>query len=662
MKVTAKTPSRPPSTSTAATRSTPTATTPTQTTQTATAKQIDTTGHAAAPFAPRHPGRDASALRLDDIIDRLASPGGKPLVDGMKLDLQKAGVRFDKVIGPGSVPAVADTFDGLVSRALEGSFLLPTDTVAALPAAIAFAFAHAADDNGMVDQQRVDSILGPKATALFEHLNLDLERGVRQVPTSRPLTKYRWLPNEVIGLVAKSAAPGALRPRMPVLDEVSKHLGGKDKLKGLQFIAVQHLFPTTGELLNALKDNGLEPDKATVSGKNYSTNHDVMYRLRADGWNVPTLSGTKLLLSNDDGTTTEASPLGGYLAQMFAEVIALKKADPAAFAALKGPKFLVLDEGGKLLKLIHEHVPELAHLCVAVEQTDRGVQVIEEMKAAGIELRCPVVNVARSAAKKQNESPMIGESVVHSAFHAIEQLHKDITISPKEAVVIGYGAVGKATADALQRRGYAVFVHDIDPAKMAQAMADGCVAGPREHTLKHAHLMFSCTGRTTITPAEFDTLLPKHAVLVNAASGNHELGMESRDTGGGRLKAGEHADDEGYRHGNWRGLDLKLGDIAGNDEMASCVVAGDNGAERLVLRSGYVINMVDDIAPEYIQLTRSLLLAACLQAVDEGGNVGLVDVRPDTQAFVVARTARHLRGLGLTLQQPDFRRLAPSET
>lgn len=255
---------------------------------------------------------------------------------------------------------------------------------------------------------------------------------MRQVPTQRPKTKYRWLPNDVIKLVAKSAARGDLRRRMPVLNDVSAHLGGADKLKGLQFIAVQHLFPTTNELLGALVDNGLQPKKATVSGKNYSTNQDVLYRLRADGWNIPTLSTTKLLLSNDDGTTTEHSPLGGYLAQMFAEVRALQLHDPLAFAALKGPLFLVLDEGGKLLKLIHEHVPELAHLCVAVEQTDRGVQVIEEMKAAGIELQCTVVNVARSAAKKQNESPMIGESVVHAAFQAIEQMNEGLTITPKE--------------------------------------------------------------------------------------------------------------------------------------------------------------------------------------------------------------------------------------
>ncbi|HEY1101541.1 MAG TPA: NAD(P)-dependent oxidoreductase, partial [Myxococcota bacterium] len=616
-----------------------------------------------AVIVPHGPVPDAAydfSLRLDDVLDHLASGAGAGQIADIKQSLEAAGVNFKSVLGPGLVADVEDAFEGLVASHLEGSFLLPKQSVAALPNAITYAFAHVADKNGHVQGSDVEK-LGPKATALFTQIGNALDGGNLPLPTSRPKTKYAWLPNQVIELVAKSAARDDLAARMPVLDDVNKLLGGKDKLKGLKFCAVQHLFPTTGELLRALESNGLDPKQATISGKNYSTNHDVMHRLRADGWNIPTLSIQKLLLTNEDGSTREVSPLGNYLAAMFADVRALQKNDPAAFAKLKGPMFLVLDEGGKLLKLIHELVPELAHLCVAVEQTDRGVQVIEEMKRNGIELLCPVVNVARSEAKKKNEAPMIGESVVHSAFLAIEQLNERLTITPKEAVVIGYGAVGKATADALRRRGYTVFVHDIDPKKMQQAQADGCTPGTREETLQHAHLLFSCTGQTTITPDEFDALLPKHAVLVNAASGNHELGMEGRESGGGLLRDNERADDAGWRIGSYRGLELKLGDIAGNDEMASCVWPGKDGAERLLVRSGYVVNMVDDIPPEYIQLTRSLLLAACLQAVDEHGKVGLVDLDKDAQDLVVSRTARDLRRQGHDLQRPDFRTLAPAE-
>ena len=67
------------------------------------------------------------------------------------------------------------------------------------------------------------------------------------------------------------------------------------------------------------------------------------------------------------------------------------------------------------------------------------------------------------------ESPAIGESVV---FHTELEL-KELGVQPtkKEACIVGYGAVGKATADALRRRGFQVWVHDTDPAALARAQS-----------------------------------------------------------------------------------------------------------------------------------------------------------------------------------------------
>lgn len=180
----------------------------------------------------------------------------------------------------------------------------------------------------MVRADDVARVLGPKASAFFARLDDKLQGGARQVPTPRQKVKYRWLPDDVVGMVARSAVRGDLRARTPVLDEVSRLLGGPKELSGVKFIAVQHLFPTTGELLSSLAKNGLDPQTATVSGKNYSTNLDVIHRLQADGWKIPDLSQTKLLTTNPDGTTREVRPLGGYLQQTFADVLALKEKTP----------------------------------------------------------------------------------------------------------------------------------------------------------------------------------------------------------------------------------------------------------------------------------------------------------------------------------------------
>jgi S-adenosylhomocysteine hydrolase len=480
-------------------------------------------------------------LRLDDVLDLLQSPQGQKDVAAIKDRLRAAGVPVDGAMGPQTAGkgTPRDVFDRDVARLLSGSFLRSKEVNAAIPGAVAFALAGVADQNGMVRVQDVEKFLGPNAGAFMVRMAEMLAGGRRDVPSTRRATKYRWLPNDVRRAVAHSARKGALAARMPVLNEVGRLLGGPKALAGFKMVAVQHLFPTTQGLMNALVANGLDPKAATVYGKNYSTNEDVMQRMRADGWNVPLMSSIKIMTERADGPK-EVSPLHAYLAEMFAGC------DPKTETE---PRFLLLDEGGKLVKTLHEDFPEFAHLCVAVEQTEQGRIVHEQMAKDGHPLQCAVINVAQSVAKKVNEAPMIGESVVHSTELAMQSVHPDLRIEPKEATVLGYGAVGKATADALRRRGYVVNVYDIDPAKMEQAAKDGVNALPREEALKRAHLLISATGRTAITPEEFDKL-PDHAVLVNAASGNHELGMDTRPAGGGMLThedKHELVDEEGTR-------------------------------------------------------------------------------------------------------------------
>ena len=62
------------------------------------------------------------------------------------------------------------------------------------------------------------------------------------------------------------------------------------------------------------------------------------------------------------------------------------------------------------------------------------------------------------------------------------------------------------------------------------------------------------------------------------------------------------------------------------------------------------------LPPEFVQLTLGLLLAGCLQAVQEQGP-GLKDIPASTQNFLVGRTEKHLGRLGLDLHAPDFRAL-----
>lgn len=584
-------------------------------------------------FAQKH------AIPLDDILDFLNSQDGQPHVQALRERMQSQGAELTtSATHPMLTGMPSDRFEAKVTEFLYGSFLTKKEVNAAIPQGVAYAFAHIVNERGHVEKEAIDKIF-PTSATLFEAVANKLKEAPAAdggLPTARRKLKYRWLPNSVVDVVAKSRVDDGIKARMPVLAEVSRLLGPKDALKGRDSIAVQHLFPSTRWLYEALADNGLEKDKTVVIGKPYSTDQDTYRSMRQTGWNVSWMSEMTLHTSN--GTFDDQ---GARLQQLFKDV------DPKTTQK----RFLLLDEGGKVLHALHEHFPEYAHLCVGVEHTDRGIQLLE-----GYELKCPVVNVARSPAKKRYESPMIGESVVASIDGSLREL--GVSITPKEATILGYGAVGQNVAQSLRRRGYTVHVYDADPRKMEQAKKDGMITGTREEMLAHGHLTVGATGRGCLTVEEY-ALLPKKAVLANAASGRHEFGLDAAYDVDAQVKTGDPHEtftSDGLRRTLVRGTETIIGDAAAIDEQFHRVLRDDQDpeVERIALNNGFVVNMQEDIPPEYIQLTRALILAGTLQAAAEK-KPGLVDLDAGIQDFIVSRVQKHLAQMGLSLENPDFR-------
>jgi len=578
-------------------------------------------------------------IPLDDILDFLNSPAGQPHVQALRARMEAQGAELN---GGATHPMLtgmpSDFFEAKVTEFLYGSFLTKKEVNAAIPQGVAYAFAHIVDERGHVEKEGIDKVF-PTASALFETIATTLKESPAAdggLPTARRKLKYRWLPNGVVDVVAKSRVDDGIKARMPVLAEVSRLLGQKNALKGLDSIAVQHLFPSTRWLYEGLADNGLDKSKTVVIGKPYSTDQDTYRSMRQTGWEVSWMS--EMTLHTSTGTFDDQA---ARLQQLFKDV------DPKT----TDKRFLLLDEGGKVLHALHKHFPEYAHLCVGVEHTDRGIQLLE-----GIELKCPIVNVARSEAKKRYESPMIGESVVASIDGSLTDL--GISIDPKEATILGYGAVGQNVAQSLLRRGYTVHVYDTDPKKMEQAKKDGMVTGSREEMLKHGHLVVGATGRGCLTVEEY-ALLPKKAVLANAASGRHEFGLDAKYDVDAQVKTDDPHEvftSDGLRTTLVRGKTTIVGDAAAIDEQFHRILRdeADPEVERIAINNGFVCNMQEDIPPEFIQLTRALILAGTLQAAKEN-KPGLIDLDQSTQDFIVSRVQKHLSQQGLSLEAPDFR-------
>jgi adenosylhomocysteinase len=130
---------------------------------------------------------------------------------------------------------------------------------------------------------------------------------------------------------------------------------------------------------------------------------------------------------------------------------------------------MVLDDGGDLTGLLHEKYPQMMDRIHGItEETTTGVHRLQEMMKKG-ELKVPAINVNDSVTKSKNDNKY---GCRHSLNDAIKR-GTDHLLSGKKALVIGYGDVGKGSAQSLRQEGMIVKISEIDPICAMQACMDG---------------------------------------------------------------------------------------------------------------------------------------------------------------------------------------------
>nr|MBP8206922.1 adenosylhomocysteinase [Acinetobacter sp.] len=130
---------------------------------------------------------------------------------------------------------------------------------------------------------------------------------------------------------------------------------------------------------------------------------------------------------------------------------------------------MILDDGGDLTILVHEKYPEvIAKIHGVTEETTTGVQRLYEMLRDGT-LKVPAINVNDSVTKSKNDNKY---GCRHSLNDAIKR-GTDMLLSGRRALVIGYGDVGKGSAQSLRQEGMIVRVTEVDPICAMQACMDG---------------------------------------------------------------------------------------------------------------------------------------------------------------------------------------------
>ena len=191
---------------------------------------------------------------------------------------------------------------------------------------------------------------------------------------------------------------------------------------------------------------------------------------------------------------------------------------------------MVLDDGGDLTSLLHQKYPQVLNSVHGVtEETTTGVHRLYEMLESG-ELKVPAINVNDSVTKSKCDNKY---GCRHSLNDAVKRA-TDHLLSGKKAVIVGYGDVGKGSAQSLRQEGMIVKVTEIDPICAMQACLDGFEVvstyqdgdeskGVNKELLATTDMLVTSTGNYNVCSSDVLNALKSGCVVCNIGHFDNEI-------------------------------------------------------------------------------------------------------------------------------------------
>ena len=230
---------------------------------------------------------------------------------------------------------------------------------------------------------------------------------------------------------------------MPALMRLRDKYAAEQPLRGAKIVGCIHMTVQTAVLIETLVALGAEVRWSSCNI--FSTQDEAAAAIVAAGIPVYAWKGQ----TNEEG-------------EWCVEQTILKNGQP-------WDANMLLDDGGDLTAMVHEKYPEmLYHINGVTEETTTGIHRLVEMLNNG-ELKIPAINVNDAVTKSKNDNKY---GCRHSLNDALKR-GTDMLLSGKRALVIGYGDVGKGSAQSLRQEGMIVRVTESDPICAMQACMDG---------------------------------------------------------------------------------------------------------------------------------------------------------------------------------------------
>ncbi|WP_374652275.1 adenosylhomocysteinase [Dongia sp.] len=286
--------------------------------------------------------------------------------------------------------------------------------------------------------------------------------------------------------------------QLRVLRKYARQERNASALNLTRFLLLEHILPTTEEFVRHLVAAGGEV--FALLAKPYSIDGAVLNRLIESGVCIHRKSYEEL-----DDTS--------YLDQLIQSAMSQSDVD--------GKKIVIIDVGGYFAApLARLPVDSLRHISGVVEDTTFGHnRYIKCIQNIGV----PVFSVARSSLK-EIEARFVGRDAV-AAVDTILRRH-GVTIAGRNALVIGYGMIGKNVARSLRANDLNVYVYDRHDNRNLSAYIDGFRIYAKRDLLKSADIIFSATADTALSFADIEEC-KDNVILVSVGSRDTEFDIRT---------------------------------------------------------------------------------------------------------------------------------------
>ena len=318
---------------------------------------------------------------------------------------------------------------------------------------------------------------------------------------------------------------------MPGLMALREKYGPSQPLKGARVAGSLHMTIQTAVLIETLR--ALGADVRWASCNIFSTQDHAAAAIAADGTPVFAYKGENLVEYwaythrifewSDGGTPNMILDDGGDATLL----IGLGAKAEKDLSVLDNPgseeEVALFDSIRERLKTQPNWYSTIqANIMGVTEETTTGVKRLYQMQKDG-ELLFPAINVNDSATKSKFDN-LYGcrESLVDSIKRAT-----DVMVAGKLAVVLGYGDVGKGSAQSLRGLGATVWITEIDPICALQAAMEGYRVVTMEEAASQADIFVTATGNFEVITHDHMKQMKDQAIVCNIGHFDNEIACAS---------------------------------------------------------------------------------------------------------------------------------------